>query len=308
MKHITVLLNEAVEGLGTEQAQDGIYIDCTFGRGGHTKLLLEKLGPNAKVLGIDKDPRAIETANLLAKEDSRFEIAHASFADLKDLCVQKGWVGKVNGILMDLGVSSPQLDDADRGFSFMNDGPLDMRMDITRGPSAKEWINSAPEKEIATVLFTYGEERWGNQMANAIVKRRAETPFDRTLDLAEVIKQANRKWEKHKHPATRAFQAIRIKINKELEDLENVLVDVQECLVPTGRLSVISFHSLEDRIVKRYMKKQVKGDDIPIDIPVTADQLNQKMKLVGKKIKASKDEVQENPRSRSAVLRVAEKL
>ena len=219
---------------------------------------------------------------------------------------KRGLTGKVNGILLDLGVSSPQLDDPERGFSFMHDGPLDMRMDTTQGQSAAEWVNTAPEKEIADVIYLYGEERFSRRMAKAIVAERALAPIETTARLASIIKEANPKWEKGKHPATRAFQGIRIHINRELDDVRDVLNQALDVLAIGGHLVVISFHSLEDRIVKQFIRRYVKGDeDIPPGIPVTEDMLDQRLTALGKAVKAGKDELSHNPRARSAVLRAA---
>lgn len=304
--HLTVLLEEAVAALVTRP--DGRYVDGTFGRGGHSRHLLEQLTPEGRLLGIDKDPRALETAAQLAEDDARFAVCHGSFIQLAEFMQQQGWAG-VDGILLDLGVSSPQIDDASRGFSFMNDGPLDMRMDISRGQSAAEWLAKAPEVEISDVLFHLGEERHSRRIARALVKARQEEPITRTSQLAEIVKVANPSWEKHKHPATRAFQAIRIHINRELDDLKDLLDQAMDLLLPGGRLVVISFHSLEDRIVKRFMRDAARGDaHLPHDMPFRQDELNQTLKRVGKAIKPSAAEVERNPRSRSAVMRVAEKL
>lgn len=305
-QHITVLLNEAVEALVTDTS--GFYVDGTFGRGGHSGLILQSLSADGQLLGIDKDVAAIATANARFGDDSRFAIAHGSFAELASLVEARGLKGKVTGVLLDLGVSSPQLDEAERGFSFMQDGPLDMRMDQTRGQSAADWVNTASEDDIAWVLKEYGEERFAKRMARAIITERQKTPFTRTKHLAEVIKEANPAWEKGKHPATRAFQAIRIQVNNELGDLDAVLEQALEVLAPAGRLVVISFHSLEDRVVKRFIRRQEQGDPVPKGLPVREDQLNKRMRSLGKAIKASDSEVNANVRSRSAVMRVAEKL
>lgn len=305
-QHITVLLHEAVEALVTDTS--GFYVDGTFGRGGHSGLILQSLAASGKLLGIDKDLAAIATANARFGDDSRFSIAHGSFAELASLVSERGISGKITGVLLDLGVSSPQLDEAERGFSFMQDGPLDMRMDQTRGQSAADWVNTAAEEDIVWVLKEYGEERFAKRMARAIVTERQKTPFTRTKHLAEVIKEANPAWEKGKHPATRAFQAIRIQVNNELGDLDSVLEQALDVLAPGGRLVVISFHSLEDRVVKRFIRRQEQGDPIPKGLPVRDDQLNKRMRSLGKAIKASDDEVNANVRSRSAVMRVAEKL
>nr|WP_278929146.1 16S rRNA (cytosine(1402)-N(4))-methyltransferase RsmH [Pseudomonas qingdaonensis] len=307
-KHITVLLDEAVEALAVRA--DGCYLDGTFGRGGHSRLILQHLGPEGRLLGFDKDPQAIATGQALAAEDGRFVIVQRSFAELGAEVAERGLSGKVNGILLDLGVSSPQLDDPERGFSFMNDGPLDMRMDPSRGVSAAEFIATAPAEEIARVFKEYGEERFAKRMANAVVARREQQPFTRTADLAEVLKVANPAWEKGKNPATRAFQGLRIHVNNELGDLEAGLEAALDTLEIGGRLVVISFHSLEDRIVKLFMRKLAKGeaDNLPRNLPVQHKPFEPKIKVHGKAQFASEAELKANPRSRSAVMRVAEKL
>ncbi|WP_221799233.1 16S rRNA (cytosine(1402)-N(4))-methyltransferase RsmH [Oceanobacter mangrovi] len=305
LAHTTVLLEPTVDGCLNDPA--GIYVDGTFGRGGHSRLLLSKLAPEGRLFGIDKDPRAIETGQQLHAEDNRFDIIQGSFADMKNLLAQRG-IHKINGILLDLGVSSPQLDDAERGFSFLRDGPLDMRMNPDAGLSAAEWVATESEKEIARVLKEYGEERFAKRMARAIVIQREKAPITRTLELAELLRAANPAWEKHKHPATRAFQAIRIAVNNELGDLEQILDDSIELLVAGGRLSVISFHSLEDRMVKRFIRAQEKGRDLPPGLPVMEQDLGKTMKKVGKAIMPDDEEVERNGRARSAVLRVAERL
>ena len=304
--HLTVLLEEAVAALVTRP--DGRYVDGTFGRGGHSRHLLQQLTAEGRLMGIDKDPLALASAAELAKEDARFSLHHGSFIQLAEFLEEKGWAG-VDGILLDLGVSSPQLDDASRGFSFMKDGPLDMRMDTSRGISAAEWVATASEVEISDVLFHLGEERHSRRMARALIKARQEEPITRTSQLAEIIKVANPSWEKHKHPATRAFQAIRIHINRELDDLKDLLNQAMDLLLPGGRLVVISFHSLEDRIVKRFMRDAARGDaHLPHNMPFRQDELNITLKLASKAVKPSAEEVERNPRSRSAVMRVAEKL
>jgi 16S rRNA (cytosine1402-N4)-methyltransferase len=304
--HQTVLLDEAVVSiLG---AKDGVYVDATFGRGGHTRYLLARLSPDARVLGFDKDPEAIAAGEQLAREDSRFAIIHASFAEILSVLKARGLAGTIDGVLADLGVSSPQLDDAGRGFSFLKDGPLDMRMDTTRGPSAAEWLAAVAEDELARVLFEYGEERYSRRIARALVKARAEKAITRTKELADIVAAAHPAWEKHKHPATRAFQAIRIAINSELGDIETFLRDALAVLKPGGRLAVISFHSLEDRLVKQFFQKEAKGDDFPAGLPVTVDMLKPRLKIIGKAIEPSAAEVDANPRARSARLRVAEKI
>ncbi|MGH8418416.1 MAG: 16S rRNA (cytosine(1402)-N(4))-methyltransferase RsmH [Pseudomonas sp.] len=306
--HITVLLEEAVEALAVRA--DGCYLDGTFGRGGHSRLILQNLGPDGRLLGFDKDPQAIATGQALAAEDGRFVIVQRSFAELGSEALERGIAGKLSGILLDLGVSSPQLDDPERGFSFMNDGPLDMRMDPSRGISAAEFVNTAPAEEIARVFKEYGEERFARRMAGAVVARRETQPFERTADLAEVLKVANPAWEKGKNPATRAFQGLRIHVNNELGDLEAGLDAALETLEVGGRLAVISFHSLEDRIVKLFMRKLVKGesDNMPRNLPIRHQAFEPRIKLIGKAQFASDEETRANPRSRSAVMRVAEKL
>ncbi|WXL28028.1 16S rRNA (cytosine(1402)-N(4))-methyltransferase RsmH [Ectopseudomonas mendocina] len=307
-RHITVLLDEAVEGLAVRAG--GCYADGTFGRGGHSRLILQRLGGDGQLIGFDKDPLAIATGNALAAEDGRFVVVQRSFAEMADEFAQRGLTGKVSGILLDLGVSSPQLDDAERGFSFLNDGPLDMRMNPDAGMSAAEFIATAPEEEIARVFKEYGEERFAKRMARAVVQRRSEKPFERTADLAQVLTVANPAWEKGKNPATRAFQGLRIHVNNELGDLERGLDAALESLEVGGRLVVISFHSLEDRIVKLFMRKHAKGeaDKLPRDLPIIPKAFEPRLKIIGKPVFASEAELQANPRSRSAVMRIAEKL
>ena len=256
----------------------------------------------------DKDPLAIATANELAAEDSRVTVVQRGFAELSAVLEQAGLIGQVSGILLDLGVSSPQLDDAERGFSFRADGPLDMRMNPDAGESAAQWIARVSEKELADVLFQYGDERFSRRIARAIVTARQQQPIERTLQLAEIIKAAHPKWDHKKHPATKSFQAIRIAVNGELDELDAVLSASVDALKPGGRLAVISFHSLEDRAVKQFIKLQAKGPELPPGLPVRDDEIHVTMKAVGKAIKASPEEVAVNVRSRSAVLRVAEKL
>jgi 16S rRNA (cytosine1402-N4)-methyltransferase len=256
---------------------------------------------------VDKDPLACETAQALAEGDARFEFYHGSFAQLPRQLRRMG-IDAVDGILLDLGVSSPQLDDGERGFSFLQDGPLDMRMDSSAGETAAEWLSRTGEKELAEVLKDYGEERFARRIAAAIVAAREDEPIVSTARLARVVSEANPRWEKHKHPATRAFQAIRIKVNRELDDLQELLSGSLDMLRVGGRLVVISFHSLEDRMVKRYMRDMARGEDFPRGLPVPDSALNRRMKLVGKAVRASADEVHDNPRARSAIMRVAEKI
>ncbi|WP_226665769.1 16S rRNA (cytosine(1402)-N(4))-methyltransferase RsmH [Microbulbifer aggregans] len=302
--HRSVLLREAVDALVVDPG--GFYIDGTFGRGGHSALILESLNGDGQLLAVDKDPQAIAYANERFAGEARFQIWHGSFADMDQAAAEKA--GEVSGILLDLGVSSPQLDQAERGFSFLNDGPLDMRMDTSRGMSAADWVNSESEGELARVFKEYGEERFARRMAAAIVRRRVEQPFERTLDLAEVVKAANPAWEKGKHPATRVFQAIRIHVNGELDDLQLALEKSLALLKPGGRLVVISFHSLEDRMVKRFIREQERGPQLPRGLPVMDSQIHKTLRSIGKAAKAGGTEVGDNVRSRSAVMRVAEKL
>lgn len=306
--HVSVLLDEAVQALAIQPA--GRYLDGTFGRGGHSRAVLRLLGEEGRLLGFDKDPQAIAAGQALAVEDSRFEIVQRSFAELGDELVSRSWSGQVDGVLLDLGVSSPQLDDPERGFSFMQDGPLDMRMDPSRGQSAAAWIASASEADIAQVFKEFGEERFAKRMARAVVQRREVRPFERTGDLAKVLTEANPAWEKGKHPATRAFQGLRIYINRELSDLEQGLQAAYEQLAVGGRLVVISFHSLEDRIVKQFMRRLAKGeaDQLPRDLPIRATVFEPSLRLLGKPVYAGEGELAANPRARSAVMRVAEKL
>ena len=288
--------------------RDGFYIDGTFGRGGHSRLILDRLSEHGKLLVVDKDIEAIEAAGSLQEQDERVIVAHRSFADIAEITGMHGAIGQVAGVLLDLGVSSPQLDAAERGFSFSKSGPLDIRMDTSKGITAGEWVNETGEVELARVFFEYGEEKFSRRIARAIVRERAVAPFTDTLQLAEIVKQAHPAWEKHKHPATRVFQAIRIFINDELKDLEKALAGIAEVLGIGGRMVIISFHSLEDRLVKQFITKQVKGDDFPPGLPVTQSQLNPTMKRVGKPVKAGEEELTGNVRARSAVLRVAEKI
>ncbi len=305
-KHTTVLLDEAVNGLNIQP--DGIYIDGTFGRGGHSRLILSRLGEKGSLYAIDRDPQAVAAAAAIT--DPRFTMIHGPFSELADYMEARGLSGKVNGILLDLGVSSPQLDDAERGFSFMRDGPLDMRMDPTKGLSASQWLLQAEESDIAFVLKTFGEERFAKRIARAIVERNREQPMTRTKELADVIYAATPVKDKYKHPATRSFQAIRIWVNSELEEIEQALKGAVTVLAPEGRLSIISFHSLEDRIVKRFMREQSRGPQVPAGLPMTEAQLNElggrQLKTLGKMM-PGEAEVAENPRARSSVLRIAER-
>lgn len=304
-KHLPVLFNEALEALNIQPG--GIYVDGTFGRGGHSAAILQALDTSGRLLAIDKDPDAIACARERFAGEGRFMIRQGSFAELEHFADEAGVLGRINGVLLDLGVSSPQLDRAERGFSFLNDGPLDMRMDNSAGISAADWLRTAGVDEMAQVFKTYGEERYARRIARAIVEAQAEHPIKTTRRLAEIVAAANPAWEKGKHPATRCFQAIRIHINRELDDLKACLDQSLRVLAPGGRLAVISFHSLEDRIVKRFMRDAERGDQFPAGIPVTEQQRNSRVALIGKAIKPSQQEVDENPRARSAVLRVAER-
>ena len=306
-QHISVLLEESIFGLAIQD--DGVYIDGTFGRGGHSGLVLSNLGQDGRLIAIDRDPTAIAAAQKFA-DDQRFTIEHTGFADLADVAAKHDLVGKVNGILLDLGVSSPQLDDAERGFSFMNDGPLDMRMDTSKGQTAAEWLAVADVEDISWVLKTFGEEKHAWRIANAIVDSRDEQPLTRTSELAKLIAKTAPQREIKKHPATRSFQAIRMYINSELDQIEKALNAALDVLAPGGRLVVISFHSLEDRMVKQFMAKHSQGKQVPRGMPITEAELQKgkKLSLVGKRLKPTKDEVERNVRSRSSVLRIAERL
>ena len=304
--HRTVLLDEAVDALMLDGARaDGVYVDGTFGRGGHSRLILSKLGAKGRLIAFDKDLQAIATAQQIS--DPRFTIVHDSFATMRTALAERG-VQRVDGILLDLGISSPQVDDAARGFSFRNDGPLDMRMDTTRGVSAAQWLAEVPEQQLERVIRDYGEERFAFQIAKAIAAGRAVEPISSTRQLAGIVANAVKTREKGKDPATRTFQAIRIFINKELEDLETGLSEAYAVLAPHARMVVISFHSLEDRMVKQFLASKVKLEQPDRRLPIRAVDLPQPlMKLIAKK-KPSDLEVEGNPRSRSAVMRVAERL
>ncbi len=305
-EHTPVLLHEVLQGLNIQP--DGCYVDCTFGRGGHSKMILQQLDNRGRVFAIDRDPHAIESLDEQLRNDPRFRLFHGRFSTLRELAVETGITGKVNGLLFDLGVSSPQLDDAERGFSFGKDAPLDMRMDNSGGQTAAEWLGSAKEAEIAEVIREYGEEKFARRIARAIVHSRAEQKIETTSQLSTLVAAVIPVHEKDKHPATRTFQAIRIFINQELEELRNVLVQTLDVLAGGGRLLVISFHSLEDRIVKRFMRDESRGDKYPPEIPVTQDQMKPALKIINKVIYPAPEEIARNPRARSAVLRIAERV
>jgi len=300
--HVPVLLEEAVAALRVRP--DGIYVDGTFGRGGHSAAILALLGVRGRLLALDQDPEALASCAL---EDRRLELIHGRFSTMKDELGARG-IARVAGVLLDLGVSSPQLDEAHRGFSFAADGPLDMRMDPTRGESAAQWLARATEQEIREVIATHGEERFAKQVAGAIVAARGREPLRTTRQLAEVVGGAVRTREPGKHPATRTFQALRIHLNQELAELEMTLPLAVDLLEPGGRLAVISFHSLEDRIVKNFMRAGASADRLPRGLPVRAKDLPQpRLRLVGRAIRPSPAELAANPRARSATLRVAER-
>ncbi|MGQ7843009.1 16S rRNA (cytosine(1402)-N(4))-methyltransferase RsmH [Granulosicoccus sp. 3-233] len=303
--HVPVLMHEAVDFLAP--IAQGKYVDATYGRGGHSGYLLSRLGEAGQLLALDRDPEAVADAHERFAGESRFSICQANFADMRDVLQKQGWLGEVDGLLMDLGVSSPQLDVAERGFGFSRDGELDMRMDPTSGVSAAQWLAGVDEGELVQVLREYGEERYARRIAGAIIAARAVEPILRTGQLAEIVKAAHPRWERHHHPATRSFQAIRIRINGELDAVSQALSTAVDVLRIGGRLAVISFHSLEDRLVKRALRSPVPDARIPRHLPQPAVDTHP-WKLVGKAIKAGKDELADNPRARSAVLRVAERV
>ena len=301
--HTAVLLEEAVDGLNVQG--DGIYVDCTFGRGGHSRLILARLGKNGRLIAFDRDPQAVSAGGEI--EDGRFCILHGRFSRLAEIAARAG-IARADGVLLDLGVSSPQLEDADRGFSFRFDAPLDMRMDPGSGLTAADWLAQATEQEIREVIRTYGEERFAKQIAAAIVAARARRPIGTTRELAALVAETVPAREPHQNPATRTFQAIRIHVNQELEELSLALPQSVELLAPGGRLVVISFHSLEDRIVKRFLREESRADRLPARLPVRARDLPQpRLRLIGRAVRPSRPEVAANPRARSAVMRVAER-
>lgn len=298
------MLREAVDALIVKK--NGIYIDATFGRGGHSQAILSALGSDGRLIALDRDPEAVSHGD--AWGDERFEMVHASFAQLAEVVRVRGIWGQVSGVLFDLGVSSPQLDQAERGFSFLRDGPLDMRMDTTKGLSASQWLTQVDEQELSRILKTFGEERYAKRIARAIVQQRDVAPIETTLQLVALVDRVVPSKEQHKHKSTRTFQAIRMAVNDELGALQTALVDSLELLAPRGRVVAISFHSGEDRVVKRFFQKEQKGDDYPRDMPITDEMLNRRVKILGKAIKPNSQEVEGNPRARSAIMRVAEKI
>lgn len=302
--HYSVLLSESLAGLAIKP--DGIYIDGTFGRGGHSRHILDELS-SGQLLAIDQDVTAVAYAQAHFPQPN-FHIKHGSFAEMAEFCEALGWLGKVNGVLLDLGVSSPQLDEAERGFSFMRAGPLDMRMNQQSGQSALEWLQAVEQNELTRVLREYGEEKFAGRIAKAIKKAVEEGSLATTLDLAEVVKQASPKHDKFKHPATRTFQAIRIAVNGELDALRKVLQSAVSLLAPQGRLAVISFHSLEDRMVKHFIREQSQARDLFPESPVPIAMSEPVLKKIGKPIFPTAEECKLNARSRSAVLRLAEKI
>ena len=300
--HQPVLLEEAITALMV--STDGTYVDGTFGRGGHSARILETLSPRGSLLALDQDPEAAAVAQQLMQQDARFSFRSVNFRALAD-CVTPG---SLQGVLLDLGVSSPQLDDPERGFSFSHDGPLDMRMNPSAGQSAAAWLAAVKEAELAKILKEFGEERFARRIAAAIVAARDEVPIERTGQLAEIVAAANPKWEQHKHPATRSFQAIRLQVNGELDALRSVLSASVNALAPGGRLVVISFHSLEDRIVKRFIRDAARGQYVPPGVPIQPHAQPGALRLIGKAVMPSATETAQNPRARSAVMRVAERL
>lgn len=304
--HRPVLLDEAVAALAIRP--DGVYLDGTFGRGGHSAAILEQLGPQGRLLAMDQDPQAIAAAQQKFAGDARFQIVQRNFETLADFVAEQGLVHKVDGVLLDIGVSSPQLDDASRGFSFLKPGPLDMRMNPQAGQSAAEWLAQVDEYDLVTVLMHLGEEKFARRIAHAIVQYRQQEEINDTVQLANIIAAAIPVKDKKKHPATKSFQAIRIFINRELEVLEQALKAAVNVLSVGGRLAVISFHSLEDRMVKRFFRDISRGPQLPKDIPILSKDLQQPYRVVGKAIKPGPQELQQNPRARSSVLRVLERI
>jgi len=308
--HKPVLLDEVIEALNIRA--DGFYIDGTFGRGGHSREIIKRLGPEGRLLAFDKDPDAVMSVGSDLIQDERFEIIKGSFTMLMQHVKRHEVAAQVAGILFDFGVSSPQLDDAERGFSFRFDAPLDMRMNPSEGQTVAEWLSHARETDIANVIYEYGEERASRRIAKAIVNARVEGPVTTTSQIAELVRRAvpsgkGRKKKHDIHPATKTFQALRIFINRELDEIKEVLPQAVDVLCPGGRLAAISFHSLEDRIVKRFMRDQSTPKAYPPELPIMPDSSDVQLKLIGKKVRATKEEIDQNPRARSATLRIAER-
>ncbi len=305
-EHQSVMLTEVIEHLAIKP--DGIYLDATFGRGGHAQAILQQLGPRGRLLAMDKDPDAIAYAKEHFVTDARFSIHHGSFTELTDVIRRENLIGRIDGILLDLGVSSPQLDNPERGFSFLHAGPLDMRMDCSKGVDAATWLAAISEEALMKVFWEYGEERYARRITRAIIAARQETPITTTRELADIIAAAHPAWQKGKHPATRCFQAIRIAVNHELDELEQVLVQSVAALKVGGRLLVISFHSLEDRMVKHFMQREECGIELPAGLPIKHLDRHFHFKRLGRAIKPSTKEIGMNSRARSAILRIGEKL
>ncbi len=305
VSHQPVLLPQTMAALAVRS--DGLYVDGTFGRGGHAAALLQRLGPAGRLYAFDRDPAAVAVARRRFGDDPRFHIEARSFADLGEWGAERGLAGRIAGVMLDLGVSSPQLDTPERGFSFLREGPLDMRMDTRQGETAAQWLAVAPEQEIARVLRSYGEERFAGRIARAIVRRRARAPLRTTTELAELVAASVPARERHRHPATRTFQALRIQVNRELEALAAGLEGAVGLLAPGGRLAVISFHSLEDRLVKQFIRDQSRGEDWPRGLPLPGRPAPGRLRPIGSLVRPDAAETARNPRARSARLRVAER-
>ena len=303
--HTSVMVKEVVEALNIRP--DGTYVDATFGRGGHTRAILECLGPAGRVLAIDRDPDACRYGHEVFANEPRMLLVQARFSDLAAIIEREGLRQRITGMVFDLGVSSPQLDHASRGFSFQKQGPLDMRMDFSTGETVADWLSAVEEAELVRVLRELGEERYAKRIARAVVGARGHVPLTTTTELAALISQCVPTAEPGKHPATRTFQALRIKVNGELDELDVILSQIESLLSVNGRLVVISFHSLEDRRVKHFFRRCARGDRYPPDLPITRDQIRPTLRLVGKLLRPTSEEVDLNPRARSAVMRVAER-
>ena len=306
LSHRSVLVSEVLAALAVRP--DGCYVDATFGRGGHAAAILERLGPTGSLLALDRDPAAAEWARAEFCNEPRFQFVQSRFSELASIVTERRLCGRVDGVLLDLGVSSPQLDDPERGFSFSRNGALDMRMDPTSGSSATDWLNRIGEMELERILAEFGEERFHRRIARAIVAARRRAPITTTARLAEIVSLAIPTRQPGKHPATRVFQAVRIAVNDELNELRAVLPQTTQILAPGGRLAVIAFHSLEDRMVKRFMRERARGQELPLDLPVVGIPKGISLRLIGRPSRPADPEVMANPRARSAVLRVAERL